>query len=35
MFLSVIEYMIPKPMPFMRLGLAHLPILLSLLIFPP
>jgi heptaprenyl diphosphate synthase len=35
MFLSLIEYMIPKPMPFMRLGLAHLPVLLSLLIFPP
>ncbi len=33
-FLSIIEYMIPKPMPFMRLGLAHLPVLLSLLIFP-
>ena len=35
LFLSLIEYMIPKPMPFMRLGLAHLPVLLSLLIFSP
>lgn len=35
MFLSLIEYMIPKPMPFMRIGLAHLPVMLSLLIFPP
>jgi heptaprenyl diphosphate synthase len=34
MFLSVIEYLIPKPLPFMRLGLANLPILLSLIIFP-
>ncbi|MCR5288980.1 MAG: Gx transporter family protein [Treponema sp.] len=30
MFLSAIEYIIPKPLPFMRLGLANLPILLSL-----
>lgn len=35
MFLSLIEYMIPKPLPFLRLGLAHLPILLSLMIFTP
>ena len=35
LFLSLIEYMIPKPMPFMRLGLAHLPVMLSLTIFPP
>ncbi len=34
MFLSVIEYLIPKPMPFMRLGLANLPILISLGVFP-
>jgi len=25
-FLSTIEYMLPKPMPFMRLGIANLPI---------
>ncbi len=29
LFLSVLEYAIPKPLPFMRLGLANLPILLS------
>ncbi len=30
LFLSGIEYAIPKPLPFMRLGLANLPIILSL-----
>lgn len=30
MFLSSIEYAIPKPLPFLRLGLANLPILLAL-----
>ena len=30
LFLSAIEYAIPKPLPFLRLGLANLPILLSL-----
>lgn len=34
MFLSVIEYLIPKPLPFMRIGLANVPILISLIIFP-
>jgi len=34
-FLSVIEYMIPKPLPFLRIGLANLPILISLAVFPP
>jgi heptaprenyl diphosphate synthase len=33
LFLSTIEYMIPKPMPFMRLGIANLPLLLALEIF--
>lgn len=33
LFLSTIEYMIPKPMPFMRLGIANLPLLLALDIF--
>lgn len=28
-FLSMIEYAIPKPLPFLRLGLANLPILLA------
>lgn len=34
-FLATIEYMVPKPFPFMRLGLANLPILISLAIFSP
>lgn len=29
-FLSAVEYAIPKPLPFLRLGLANLPILLSI-----
>ena len=35
LFLAGVEYMIPKPLPFMRLGLANLPILISLIIFSP
>jgi heptaprenyl diphosphate synthase len=34
LFLSAIEYMLPKPMPFMRLGIANLPILLAVDILP-
>jgi heptaprenyl diphosphate synthase len=34
MFLSAIEYMIPKPIPFLRVGIANLPILVSLDILP-
>jgi heptaprenyl diphosphate synthase len=30
LFLSAVEYAVPKPLPFMRLGLANLPILLAL-----
>ena len=30
LFLGAIEYMLPKPVPFLRLGLANLPILLAL-----
>jgi heptaprenyl diphosphate synthase len=30
LFLSAIEYLIPKPLPFMRIGLANLPLLLAL-----
>lgn len=30
LFLSAVEYAIPKPLPFLRLGLANLPILLAL-----
>ena len=33
LFLSAIEYMIPKPMPFIRLGLANLPLVLALDLF--
>ena len=34
LFLSTIEYMIPKPLPFMRMGIANLPLMLALDIFP-
>nr|WP_246157042.1 Gx transporter family protein [Oceanispirochaeta crateris] len=33
MFLSTIEYLFPRPIPFMRLGLANLPVILSLELF--
>jgi uncharacterized membrane protein len=33
-FLSTIEYMVPKPLPFLRLGLANLPVMLSVDILP-
>ncbi|NBF41708.1 MAG: heptaprenyl diphosphate synthase, partial [Spirochaetes bacterium] len=35
LFLSMIEYLIPKPVPFMRIGLANVPVLVSLLICKP
>ena len=34
LFLSTIEYLFPRPVPFMRLGLANLPILFSLRLLP-
>jgi heptaprenyl diphosphate synthase len=34
LFLASIEYMIPKPLPFLRIGLANLPLLLALDLFP-
>ena len=34
LFLSAIEYMIPKPLPFMRIGIANLPIMLACNVFP-
>ena len=34
LFLSAVEYMIPKPLPFMRIGLANLPVMLACHIFP-
>lgn len=33
LFMSAIEYAIPKPLPFIRIGLANLPIILALPIF--
>lgn len=33
-FLSTIEYMIPKPLPFLRLGIANLPLMLAIDILP-
>jgi len=33
-FLSTLEYMIPKPLPFVRIGLANFPLLLALDILP-
>lgn len=30
LFLSTVEYMIPKPVPFMRIGLANLPLIIGL-----
>ncbi len=35
MFLSAVEFLFPKPVPFMRLGLANLPLLLGLEILSP
>ncbi len=35
LFLSTIEYMIPKPVPFMRVGLANVPIMISLQLLSP
>ncbi len=34
-FLSMIEYIIPKPVPFMRYGITNIPIMVSLKIFSP
>jgi heptaprenyl diphosphate synthase len=33
-FLSALEYMVPKPLPFMRLGIANLPILIAVDLLP-
>ncbi len=33
-FLAALEYLIPKPVPFLRLGLANLPILIALKSYP-
>jgi heptaprenyl diphosphate synthase len=34
LFLSTVEYLIPKPIPFMRIGIANLPLMLALDILP-
>ncbi len=34
LFFATIEYLFPKPLPFLRLGLANLPILLALGVLP-
>lgn len=34
-FLSTIEYIIPKPLPFLRLGIANFPVLISIMILKP
>ena len=35
LFLSTVEYLIPKPVPFMRIGLANLPIMIGLGLLNP
>lgn len=35
LFLSAVEYLIPKPVPFFRLGLANLPLLIGLTFLTP
>ncbi len=34
LFFSTIEYLFPKPFPFFRLGLANLPVLVTITLFP-
>lgn len=34
-FLALIEHMIPKPVPFLRIGLANLPVLIGLSVLKP
>jgi heptaprenyl diphosphate synthase len=35
LFLSTIEYLIPRPIPFLRVGIANLPLLISLPLLSP
>jgi heptaprenyl diphosphate synthase len=35
LFFATIEYLFPKPFPFFRLGLANLPVIISLKLFSP
>lgn len=34
LFLATIEFLFPKPLPYMRLGLANIPLLIGLRLFP-
>jgi len=34
LFLSAVEYMLPRPLPFIRIGLANLPLMIALDILP-
>lgn len=34
LFLAAVEYAIPKPLPFLRLGLANMPVIIALFIMP-
>jgi heptaprenyl diphosphate synthase len=35
LFLSLLEYLIPKPVPFLRLGLANIPLMIGLFLLSP
>ncbi|MGL1894407.1 MAG: Gx transporter family protein [Spirochaetaceae bacterium] len=35
LFLALLEHIIPKPIPFVRLGLANIPIIISLILLTP
>jgi len=34
LFLSTVEYLIPKPLPFIRIGIANIPVMLAIDLFP-
>ena len=34
LFLAAVEYAIPKPLPFLRLGLANMPVIIALFLMP-
>ena len=34
LFLAAVEYAVPKPLPFLRLGLANLPVIVALFVMP-
>ena len=34
LFLAAVEYAVPKPLPFLRLGLANLPVIVALFVLP-